>query len=33
MAGCAMRGENYHRAEIAAGRVGPDQTPPRREFD
>jgi len=33
MAGCAMKGENYHRAEIAAGRVGPDQTPPRREFD
>jgi hypothetical protein len=33
MAGCAMRGENYHRAEIAIGRVGPDQAPPRREFD
>ena len=33
MAGCAVRGENYHRAEIAAGRVGPDQAPPRREFD
>jgi hypothetical protein len=33
MAGSAVRGENYHRAEIAAGRVGPDQTPPRREFD
>jgi hypothetical protein len=33
MAGCAMKGENYHRAEIAAGRVGPEQTPPRREFD
>lgn len=33
MAGCAMKGENYHRAEIAVGRVGPDQTPPRREFD
>jgi hypothetical protein len=33
MAGCAMRGENYHRAEIILGRVGPDQTPPRREFD
>ncbi|MGA3072189.1 MAG: hypothetical protein ABSG56_00715 [Bryobacteraceae bacterium] len=33
MAGCAMRGENYHRAEIALGRVGPDQAPPRREFD
>ncbi len=33
MAGCAVRGENYHRAEMAAGRVGPDQAPPRREFD
>ena len=33
MAGAAVRGENYHRAQIDAGRVGPDQTPPRREFD
>ena len=33
MAGCAVRGENYHRADIAPGRVGPDQAPPRREFD
>jgi hypothetical protein len=33
MAGAAVRGENYHRAQIAAGRVGPDQTPPHREFD
>jgi hypothetical protein len=33
MAGCALRGENYHRAEIALGRVGPDQAPPQREFD
>ncbi|MGA2741827.1 MAG: hypothetical protein ABSG65_30860 [Bryobacteraceae bacterium] len=33
MAGSPVRGENYHRAEIAAGRVGPDQTPPHREFD
>ena len=32
MAGGAMKGENYHRAEIVAGRVGPDQIPPRREF-
>ena len=22
MAGCPMRGENYYRAEIVAGRVG-----------
>jgi hypothetical protein len=28
-----IRGENYSRAEIAAGRVGADQRPPRREFD
>jgi hypothetical protein len=33
MAGSAVRGENYHRATIASGRVGPDQSPPRREFD
>jgi hypothetical protein len=32
MAGCPMRGENYYRAEIAAGRVGPDQAAPLREF-
>lgn len=33
MAGSAVRGENYHRAEIVAGRVGQEQAPPRREFD
>lgn len=33
MAGAAIRGENYSRAGIAVGRVGPDQAPPRREFD
>lgn len=33
MAGHAIRGENYHRAAVSAGRVGPDQTAPRREFD
>jgi hypothetical protein len=32
MAGCPMRGENYFRAEIVAGRVGEEQTPPAREF-
>jgi len=32
MAGCPMRGENYYRAEIVAGRVGQEQTPPGREF-
>jgi hypothetical protein len=33
VAGGPVRGENYFRADIAIGRVGPDQTPPRREFD
>ncbi len=32
MAGCSVRGENYHRADIVAGRVGSDQATPRREF-
>ena len=32
LAGARIKGENYARAHIAAGRVGPDQTPPRREF-
>jgi hypothetical protein len=32
MAGCPIRGENYFRAEIAAGRVGADQATPTREF-
>lgn len=33
MSGAAMKGENYHRAEIAVGRVGPEQAPAPREFD
>ncbi|MCM2254902.1 MAG: hypothetical protein NDJ94_04460 [Vicinamibacteria bacterium] len=33
MAGAAIRGENYSRAGIEVGRVGPDQALPRREFD
>jgi hypothetical protein len=33
MAGSPVRGENYNRADIAPGSVGPDQAPPRREFD
>lgn len=33
MAGAPIRGENYFKAEIAAGRVGRDQATPRREFD
>ncbi len=32
MAGCPIKGENYSRAGIVAGRVGPEQSPPRREF-
>jgi hypothetical protein len=32
IAGCPMRSENYFRADIAAGRVGSEQTPPSREF-
>jgi len=33
MAGTPIRGENYLKAEIAAGRVGADQPPPRVEFE
>jgi hypothetical protein len=33
LAGCPIKGENYFRAEITAGRVGPEQAAPRREFD
>jgi hypothetical protein len=33
LAGGAVRGENYFRADIVEGRVGPEQAPPRREFD
>jgi hypothetical protein len=32
LAGVPIRGENYHRAEIAAGRVGADQSLPKKEF-
>jgi hypothetical protein len=32
LAGAPVRGENYFKAEIAAGRVGREQTAPRREF-
>jgi len=31
--GAPIRGENYFMADIAAGRVGPEQSKPRREFD
>jgi hypothetical protein len=33
LAGAPVRGENYFKADIAAGRVGAEQSPPRREFD
>jgi hypothetical protein len=33
LAGSPVKGENYHKADIAVGRVGPDQAAPRREFD
>jgi hypothetical protein len=33
LAGSPVRGENYVRAKIAAGRVGSDQQAPVREFD
>ena len=32
LAGVRMRSENYARADIVAGRVGSQQTPPKREF-
>jgi len=31
--GAPIRGENYSKAEIVPGRVGIQQTPPKREFD
>jgi hypothetical protein len=33
LAGCPIRGENYFRAQIAAGRVGEEQVAPAQEFD
>jgi hypothetical protein len=33
LAGSPMRGENYFQADIAVGRVGPEQSAPRFEFD
>jgi hypothetical protein len=33
MAGAPMKGENYFRAKITTGRVGPEQDAPKREFD
>ncbi len=33
LAGSSVRGENYHKAEIEIGRVGPEQSDKRMEFD
>jgi hypothetical protein len=33
LASCPIRGENYYKAPIAAGRVGADQAPAALEFD
>lgn len=33
MAGGPVKGENYFVADIAGGRVGPEQSAPKREFD
>jgi hypothetical protein len=33
LAGSPIRGENYFKADIAVGQVGPVQPPPRRVFD
>jgi len=33
LAGSPVKGENYFRADITAGRVGPEQSAPRREFE
>jgi hypothetical protein len=33
LAGAPIRGENYFKANIAAGHVGLEQAAPRREFD
>jgi hypothetical protein len=32
LAGEPTKGENFYVAQVEAGRVGPDQAPPRREF-
>lgn len=32
LAVCPIKGENYFKAEISVGRVGPEQAAPRREF-
>jgi hypothetical protein len=32
LAGAPITGENYFVADVVAGRVGPEQTPPKQEF-
>lgn len=32
LAGVPIKGENYFVADVNSGRVGPEQTPPKREF-
>jgi uncharacterized iron-regulated protein len=32
LAACPIKGENYFKAEISAGRVGAEQAAPQREF-
>jgi hypothetical protein len=32
VSGAAMKGENYHRADVVVGRVGAEQAAPGREF-
>ena len=32
LAGCPIKGENYFVADVAAGRCGPDQAAPKKEF-
>jgi len=33
LAGSPVKGENYFKADIALGRVGLEQSAPRREFE
>jgi hypothetical protein len=33
LAGCPIKGENYFKADVRVGRVGLEQSSPRREFD
>lgn len=33
IAGCPIKAENYSRADIVAGRVGPEQSVPKRDLD